>query len=296
MHPLPKISIITPSFNQGIFLEATILSVLGQQYPNLEYIIIDGGSNDNSVDIIKKYDDKIHYWISEKDNGQSNAINKGFNMASGEILMWLNSDDLLMPGSLFCIAKTINLDKPSIYFGNCIHFKNENGLVCYGSNVCNWYNSTLLENADFIIQPSSFWTKKTWNIVGKLNEELNYVFDWEWFLRAKANKIYFQPIEDCISMYRIHPTHKSSTGGTKRDDEIAHIYKIFSPFNEKLFRYLVEDKFLLNKISSKLIKKGAFLFSYPVTQTQILKLLKPKKYKKFTTATMDQVKQMVAYY
>jgi glycosyltransferase involved in cell wall biosynthesis len=90
----PKITIVTPSFNQGEFLEETIQSVLNQGYPNLEYIIIDGGSTDKSVDIISKYSKELSYWVSEKDNGQSEAINKGFRKATGEIVTWLNSDDL----------------------------------------------------------------------------------------------------------------------------------------------------------------------------------------------------------
>ena len=94
MKNLPKISIVTPSFNQAQFIEETILSVLNQNYPNLEYIIIDGGSTDGSVDIIKKYADKIAYWVSEKDSGMYDAINKGFGKSTGEILAWINSDDI----------------------------------------------------------------------------------------------------------------------------------------------------------------------------------------------------------
>jgi glycosyltransferase involved in cell wall biosynthesis len=101
----PKISIVTPSFNQGSYLEKTIRSVLLQGYPNLEYVIIDGGSTDQSVDVIKKYAQWIDFWVSEKDQGQSNAINKGLARSSGELLGWLNSDDYYLPGALFKIAR-----------------------------------------------------------------------------------------------------------------------------------------------------------------------------------------------
>jgi len=103
-----KISIITPSYNQGQFLEETIISVLNQDYPNLEYIIIDGGSTDKSVEIIKKYEKYLTYWVSEKDRGQTHAINKGFIKSSGSILNWLNSDDLLVPGAINSVSKAFS--------------------------------------------------------------------------------------------------------------------------------------------------------------------------------------------
>jgi len=101
----PKITVVTPNYNQDRFIEHAILSVLNQEYPNLEYIIIDGGSTDDSVSIIKKYEDKLHYWVSEKDSGMYNAINRGFSMSSGEIMCWINSDDILMENSLNIVSK-----------------------------------------------------------------------------------------------------------------------------------------------------------------------------------------------
>ena len=97
---LPKVSIITPSFNQGQFLEASIRSVLEQDYPNIEYIVVDGGSKDQSVEVIKKYQDRLTWWVSEKDKGHADALNKGFSHATGEILAWLNSDDIYFPNAV----------------------------------------------------------------------------------------------------------------------------------------------------------------------------------------------------
>ena len=124
---LPKISIVTPSFNQGHFIEETILSVLSQDYPNLEYIIIDGGSTDETVDIIKKYEKGITYWISEKDRGQSDAINKGLKIATGDVFNWLNSDDLLAPNALWVIGYYF-LDHPksTALLGHLQTFEGEN--------------------------------------------------------------------------------------------------------------------------------------------------------------------------
>src|SRR5688572_2633651 len=113
----PKISIITPSYNQGEYIEKTILSVLEQNYPNLEYIIIDGGSTDNSTEIIRKYADRITYWISEPDKGQSDAINKGLKLATGDIVNWLNSDDYYEPGALFKVAEAFNNPEVNVFAG-----------------------------------------------------------------------------------------------------------------------------------------------------------------------------------
>jgi glycosyltransferase involved in cell wall biosynthesis len=242
----PKISIITPSFNQGEFLEDTITSVLGQGYPNLEYIIIDGGSTDNSVEIIRKYEKEIKYWQSEKDDGQQKAINFGFSLATGNVFGWLNSDDMYMPGTLDFVGKffeKISMENPAILFGNCVHLRESKNVVS-GSNVRKMHDITDIELFDHIIQPSSFWTKSTFEKVGPLHEKFNYAFDWEWFIRANRIKIPFYPVDRYLSIYRVHEARKTATGGVQRLHEIADIYANFHSRQ-------VSEAFLKNKTSRR---------------------------------------------
>jgi len=224
---LPKISIITPSYNQGAYLEDTIQSIIGQNYPNVEHILIDGGSTDESLEVIKKYEGHFAYWQSQKDDGQSDAINQGFRRATGDIVAWLNSDDQYLPSTLHHVAQASMrggaLDH-KIYFGNCIKL-NTDTHQAKSKDVVHWHQTRNIELTDYIIQPSSFWTRKVWEQVGELDETLDFGMDWDWFIRANRADIPFEATNRFLSINRFHSEKKSSLGGMRRVNELAKVYQ-----------------------------------------------------------------------
>ena len=294
MNPYPKISVVTPSYNQARFLRETIISVLGQGYPNLEYIIIDGGSSDDSRSIIESYSNQLSYWVSEPDHGQAHAINKGFRKATGDILCWLNSDDLFMPGALFKMAALADRNKATIHFGNCIHFEDKAGeLATYGSNVVYMSQHHELKHLDYIIQPSSFWTRKTWELTGELSEEIHFAFDWEWFLRAEKSKVQLVAISDCLSMYRIHQAHKTGSGGDKRQDEIIKVSSIYAPERCKLLRLMQQEKLDFSGLQYKVMRKALRTVRIPYTENSLLKKYKFLKYKRYQLKDLEEARSML---
>ena len=202
----PKITIVTPSLNQGKYLESTICSVLDQGYSNLEYIVIDGGSNDSSIDIIKKYERHINYWISEPDGGQSEAINKGLIRATGELVTWVNSDDMLEPGILSKIPVYFNRVSIGLIFGRSISFGNNlrDKLSNYDSD--DLYPKMLGKVA--FPQPASFFRREVLDRYGLLDESLHYGMDYDLFVRIALNYeiVYFDEI---VSRNRFHSESKS---------------------------------------------------------------------------------------
>lgn len=229
MH-IPKISIITPSYNQGKFLEETILSVLTQGYPNLEYIIIDGGSNDNSIDIIKKYEDRLAFWVSEKDEGQTEAINKGFRRATGDIVTWLCSDDTYYPGTLQFVSDFF-LHNPDVdvVYGNAASI-DENGVIFRSPRTLDFTLLGLWIGENPIPQPSSFMRSRILEKVGYLNESLYYCMDKEFFLRMAFAGSKIQHVNKILATYRFHEESKTVSAmysEKEKMDELIRISKMY---------------------------------------------------------------------
>lgn len=178
-----KISIITPSFNQGQFLEETIDSVLSQNYPRLEYVVIDGGSTDDSVEVIRKYEKHLKYWVSEGDRGQSHAINKGLARCTGDVFNWLNSDDYLEPGALDTVAQAFEDPECSVFIGrsNVVKAKKvlrqSRGTDVYAGNLSKTLGWARID------QPEHWWRRSVIDEMGPLNEGLHFIMDRDWWVK-----------------------------------------------------------------------------------------------------------------
>lgn len=215
----PKISLITPSLNQGKFIEETIRSVLAQGYPNLEYIVMDGGSTDNTLEVLERYSTRLK-WISEQDDGQTHAINKGFRAASGDILAYLNTDDLLLPGTLLKVAHLF-MEYPQVMWvtGQCRITDEDNReirklVTAYKNLLLRLRRPALLLMTDYISQPATFWRASLLSDMGFPDESLHYVMDYEYWLRLYAK---YPPvfIPEYLAAFKIHPRSKTTSTAHK---------------------------------------------------------------------------------
>lgn len=210
IQPAPVISIVTPSYNYARFIERTLKSVLNQGYPELEYIIQDGGSTDGTVEIVKKYEHRLKHFESRKDNGQSHAINLGFQHATGEIMAYLNADDVLLPGTLDYVANyfTTHPDVDVVYGHRLII--NEDDLVI-GDWIMPPHDNEALRWADYIPQETLFWRRRIWEKVGgKVDENFQFAMDWDLLLRFQEAGAKFKRLPRFLAAFRVHTEQKTS--------------------------------------------------------------------------------------
>jgi glycosyltransferase involved in cell wall biosynthesis len=205
----PLVSIITPSFNQARYIEATIRSVLGQDYPRIEYIVVDGGSTDGTVDIVKRYEDKLAWWVSEKDKGQTDAINKGFARANGDILAWLNSDDTYEPGAVSAAVKYLQEHpEAGMVYADC-NFINENGRIIgrFGSAQTDY--RLLRQGYVHIPQQTMFFRAELWRQVGPLDPSFYFAMDYDLWTRIAARvELKYLPGQTWAN-FRLHSSGKT---------------------------------------------------------------------------------------
>lgn len=240
---LPRITIVTPSYNQGPFLEETIESVLGQGYPNLEYIVVDGGSTDESSEIIDRYQRHLAWSVSEPDDGQPHAINKGFQRATGDVFAYINSDDLLEPGSLALVGDrfasgTRWLSGSVRYFGSSLDGKIAQ--TRQEHRVSDWFGKNIVP------QQGSFWHRELTETLGPFREDLHFVFDYEYWLRFRIRgNVAPEICDDVLAAFRMHADAKTSAAPEAFERELASVrthYRALVPRSDRWRAWLQERR------------------------------------------------------
>jgi glycosyltransferase involved in cell wall biosynthesis len=224
--PWPKMTIVTPSFNQGEYLEETIRSVLLQNYPNLEYIVIDGGSADSSQAIIQQYIPWLSYWVSEPDNGQAHAINKGLQKAGGELFNWLNSDDYLMPGALAEIALVFANKYTDAVAAACVDFSPDEETLVTNANLS--LEKLIVWRPGTMYHQPAFWLRRQGVLAcGGIDDNLHYVFDWEMVLRylAQFPRVHYLPA--IVARFRLHADSKTISRAQLFEAERVELWQKF---------------------------------------------------------------------
>ena len=227
---LPKISIVTPSYNQGQFLGNCITSVISQGYPKLEHIVIDAGSTDNSVDVIKNHEEKISFWVSEPDEGQSDAINKGFKRSTGDLVAWLNADDFYLPGALTAVAQVYQkTPRASFYFGNGWRVDEEGQYKndFFPEDHPHFIRSAFVLGLNYILQPATFINRDHLTRVGYLDPSLRYGMDTDLWIRL-SKLAPPEPVFAVLAASREYGATKTATGSFERIEELRQIAEKYS--------------------------------------------------------------------
>jgi glycosyltransferase involved in cell wall biosynthesis len=227
--PWPRVSIVTPSYNQGQFIEETIRSVVLQGYPNLEYFVIDGGSTDDSVAIIRKYESWLTYWVSEPDRGQSHAINKGFERATGEVFAWINSDDVYLPGAFAAVASAYRMAPGRTVAGSVMMLRELGGdgerediVSQMDLRLEDVVSLKFWEPGTAFYQPGHFFPASVWMKIGGLDASLQYVMDYDLLCRILQHTSVTH-LSDVIAGFRVHQASKSVA---RKLDQVAEAMRV----------------------------------------------------------------------
>jgi len=224
----PFISIVVPNFNGAATLQRTLCSLLDQKYPRLELMVCDGGSTDGSVEIIRRYESRLAWWCSEKDRGQSDAINKGLKRSTGDVVNWLGSDDVLEPGSLRLIGEHFGADpKLDVLVGRCRWRNAETGVTAVDHPTTKGI-AALPAGVPFG-QPSCFWRRGIMRNDFPLDESYHYAMDLELWAYFKSRNVTWKVIDQVLSTFEMSGSNKTSTGGEKIIAEVERVYETYCP-------------------------------------------------------------------
>lgn len=228
-----RFTVVTPSFNQAEFIRNTIESVLNQTHDDYEYIIVDGESTDGTAQVLNDYSAVVSNIIIEKDNGQTDAINKGFRHATGEIYAYLNSDDYYFENTLEKVNEIFS-EHPEVdvVYGDCVFTDHEGQFIRYFSEIWDYYPKKLLNNSNFIMQPSAFWRRSVFEKYGPFDQHLHYGFDWAFWCELAKNNCKFYRLHEVLSANRVYAQTKTSSGG---EDRLRELRKINRKYKTTLF-------------------------------------------------------------
>lgn len=241
---IPKISVVTPSLNQGQFIEETIRSVLLQNYPRFEYTVMDGGSSDGTVSVIQRYAPWLTYWESKPDRGQSHAINEGLSRATGDILTYINSDDVYLPGAFSAVAATF-LEHPETDFvyGMSVPVDVHGESVGYLLPARRYSRWRLLYLHNYLSQPATFWRREAWIDLGGFDESLHLVMDYDYWIRAaKANKA-FKLLPQTLVRFRYHAAAKTVSAG-RTSSQRRELCQVFAKNGLPCFTHTIYNTLL----------------------------------------------------
>lgn len=252
----PRIAIVTPTLNSANFLAGTVNSVLEQAYPNLGYVVQDGGSKDGTQELLGSYRNKL-LWRSQPDLGQADAINNGFKLVSGDIMAYLNSDDVLLPGALAYVAQAF-VDNPEvdIVYGNRITIDEEDKEI--GRIVLPPHDKKVIKWIDFIPQETMFWRRRVWERIGPLDISFSFAMDWDFILRAQAAGFRFRRLSRFLACFRVHHGQKTisiSDVGREEQERLRQVHLGANP-SGRLMRRKVRGYLFKQVLFQRLYKLG----------------------------------------